>query len=816
MNNDRFPHCDRSRKRLQRKIEAIPFICGLILGVSVWAGETDKPFLGISYRPVSSISSANIEGTNGLFVVRVLPDSAAQIAGIKAGDIIVSYDSRTFAKIASPDFAEYIQSQKQVGDLLSLIVLRPITSIRAWKDGRDAGFLQRKALDKMIHSQSPGERLTYTVDKRYDRLGISVRLGARPAADDTQSASTRYHTSSASDPFVDLMERRLSDYELIEDFKAFRESLTAMENDAFCTDLLRHALAHPTTFHLTAMRETQKLEATAKQSDIDQLLLQSATIVDMVPVGSRPLPFNLTLPLPPTTPSQDDHLRYLRHITAVARKYLEQAYHQLSGDEMNLLADTLPAMMERRLQGCNLDAVAQEMLTPDEWGCLAVAHEIDFEALLHSAQALAMLLNRTWLTKLQHTFLNRHAIHGPPIAGATGEILYAEKSASGLVIIGGTGPNRYDTGADIIIDLGGDDVYTAGGSGITPDRPIRLIIDLNGNDRYSASAPFSLGCGFMGVGILADLGGDDHYTGTQFSQGAALFGIGILIDTEGDDIYEAQERSQGVAYWGMGILMDKSGADTYHAHLLSQGAGGPKGLGLLVDLSGNDRYYASGKHPSCYGDPGVFQGLSQGFGFGFRGVTAGGIGVLLDLAGRDHFDAGTFSQGGGYAGGLGILKNGGIADDEYFGTRYGQGFGAHAAAGILIECGGDDHYGGLTGALQAAAWDKSVAILLDLQGNDLYDTRHLFFSQAAAAHNSFALLLDEAGRDRYLYPKGLKAGDNSYHGGHSFSFFIDNGGDSDDYGDGFSDNREKLEGEYGIMIDIGKDLRKDYGLRIVD
>ncbi|MEQ8661011.1 MAG: PDZ domain-containing protein, partial [Gammaproteobacteria bacterium] len=313
----------------------------------------------------------------------------------------------------------------------------------------------------------------------------------------------------------------------------------------------------------------------------------------------------------------------------------------------------------------------------------------------------------------------------------SGAVLAYAALDDGFVVIGGSGPNRYDMdGLYAVIDSGGDDHYhwSAG-----LPLPVQYIDDRAGDDHYSA-ARGGPGAGLLGVALLRDRGGDDRYASALAGCGAGVFGFGVLVDRAGRDVYACARWSSGAGLYGGGALLDGgAGADVYLSEVLAQGIGGPGGVGLLLDAGGNDYYRVNGAVASAYGTPGVFLGLGQGVGYGLRPHDHGGIGILRDLAGNDRYEAGEFGQGGGYFGGLGLLADEG-GDDLYSGHRYAQGFAAHQAAGVLADAAGDDVYWALDRAAQGAAWDQSHALLHDGGGNDHYRAGAL--AQGAAAQQS--------------------------------------------------------------------------------
>lgn len=375
----------------------------------------------------------------------------------------------------------------------------------------------------------------------------------------------------------------------------------------------------------------------------------------------------------------------------------------------------------------------------------------------------------------------------------------------GTVTLGTPGDDTHDmTKINAVLDPGGNDTYIWSEPPQGDERrDTQLIIDLAGDDRYESSADFAgPGVGVYAGSLIDDHAGNDTYVSTGMGSIAmGHFGVGVIIDRAGDDVYDNTGPnsgwSQGVGFYGLGLIVDQSGHDTYLAEKLSQGVGGPRGVGAILDARGNDVYLASGPNfPSAYGTPGVSLGMSQGFGFGVRGYAAGGIGVIDDAQGNDQYTAGEFSQGGGYYFGLGLLRDR-SGNDLYHGNRYGQAFAAHQAVGVLIDDAGDDTYWSKTAASQSGAWDESITLLWDKQGNDAYRIDGL--GLGAAAMQSIALFVDGSGSDRYSANPGDVLGRSSrdtYHFDtarvHSFSCFMDLGGGNDAYPTGLRSNHSDV------------------------
>jgi hypothetical protein len=231
----------------------------------------------------------------------------------------------------------------------------------------------------------------------------------------------------------------------------------------------------------------------------------------------------------------------------------------------------------------------------------------------------------------------------------------------------------------------------------------------------------------------------------------------------------------------------------------------PGGLGAVVDRgNGHDQYYCKGRDLGAYGTPGIFAGWGQGCAVGLRGLASGGIALLLDEGGDDVYEAGNFSQGGGYFFGWGVLVDR-AGSDRYLGERYAQAFAAHQAIGFLEDHAGDDVYLARRGVGQSCSWDQTVTVLLDHAGDDTYSGGG--FGLAATAHNGLAVLVDYAGRDHYRRNAGAaRAGSNDYHGGTSLSLLLDLGGAEDVYAGEGRNGVVRCGGEHGFFADLPGDL----------
>jgi hypothetical protein len=335
-------------------------------------------------------------------------------------------------------------------------------------------------------------------------------------------------------------------------------------------------------------------------------------------------------------------------------------------------------------------------------------------------------------------------------------VAWSLQTPFGWIVVDTSGRNTRHQLKDalLVLDVGGDDDYEFLAPGDT--HTISVLLDHRGNDRYRAAAPGAdPSSATLGYGILWDTEGDDRYQGTEQAQASALFGAALLVDGGGSNRFMASSRSQAHAIGGVAVLASAGGNDEFTAQTYSQATGGPGGVAVLVDAGGNDRYTLSNAplvRPSPQ-LPDRNTSMGQGAGYGMRGVfldgrsTAGGIGMLLDLAGNDRYEAQVFAQGVGYYEGLGMLLDDG-GNDRFESAWYAMGAGVHYAAGILLKRGaGRDVYRSAHEMALGSGNDLSVGVFVDEGGDDEYTVGQLSLGHAHA--NSTGMFVDGAGNDRY-------------------------------------------------------------------
>lgn len=320
----------------------------------------------------------------------------------------------------------------------------------------------------------------------------------------------------------------------------------------------------------------------------------------------------------------------------------------------------------------------------------------------------------------------------------------AFESSYGLIAVGHSNVWRGPDTPAVIVSLQGNNEYID--CAVTgPDKPISIIIDVGGgNNRYRATGKWGVAAGVLGTAIICDASGDDHYECPRWGIGAAFGGIGLIIDGAGNDRYLGGDYTIGAAAYGIGGVIDLAGNDLYHSHIHSIGSGQPGGVGFVLDGGGDDNFRSGGKYGSSYGTQGEFQGWGIGSGFGWRGLAAGGIGIVVSVAGNDIYDVGEFGLGCGYFLGVGMVRD--LAgDDIYHSSRYGLATAAHAAVGLFMDDSGNDIYEGKTAASMAGVWDIATGYFYDGAGDDVYRADGL--ALGAASQNGAGIFWDAGGSD---------------------------------------------------------------------
>lgn len=445
-----------------------------------------------------------------------------------------------------------------------------------------------------------------------------------------------------------------------------------------------------------------------------------------------------------------------------------QALQSLAQPLQGPVVDQLRAMqraqvaLDGALLGVPKEITRQRLLSGqvDAQQLAALAPMVHLPAL---AQGMQDLLRAT--QKLSMVLKNlEHAGQLPPV-------VWRHRALQGWIHIDTTGQAQTLAPEDVWlwIKTGGDDHYQMDRfHGDSQRRAVRVLIDTGGHDRYtSQTAGADASAGVLGLSVLWDGGGDDHWQCTQWCQGAAWLGAAALINQGGRDVLEAQTQAQAFALGGLAFLASvgtdpteaikgsAQDATRYAALSDAQGSAGPSGVALLLDTQGDDHYSLSALPlvaPSAQ-LPERNHSTGQGMGRGWRLLqdgrevlaTAGGVGVLIDLQGNDHYSAQVFAQGAGYHEGLGLLIDG-DGHNTHEAAWYALGAAAHGGAGVFVASGvGNDVYRISHVTALGAGHDASVGWFEDRGGNDHYSLGDMGLGIGSDGGSGF--FLDRGGAD---------------------------------------------------------------------
>lgn len=768
-----------------------PLVLAALAGAvaTAWAQERTPGWLGVGLDASGDAVVAGERSFTGwVRLTSVMPGSPADAAGLRAEDRVVATPGMVFGADGGANLAAFraLLANKAAGETVALTVVRDRIERRAAVDDAPVEDTAKAFADPdaMLATRPPGSKLALTAVKVREVLAVTATLGARPSEPGWERAiaPTPFADARASLPVQPLGQALAEEFGAEADLANQRGRLARLveRGDPFRLALVAGALRDPWRAGGLAKLWTDRPEDDAWLTQALAALGSSAEAGPPV----RPVRGDASVA------EVADILR--AHLDASA-KQLARATRALTEAERSRLRAGLPALWHLFIDQV-MWPLGQDARRAEAIECVRLAARVEVSALVGALQPWV------WLATNPHLpgELRRALAAIAPDETRTFDTPW------GPIVIAGTGRHWHRKPAAVLIDLGGDDFYTQPASG-----EIHIVIDLGGDDAYEASFDHAHGAAMLGVSLLADAAGNDRYLAQRWGLGAAACGVAVLIDQAGDDVYRGGDYTMGAAFQGVGLLIDQAGHDRYEAPRYSQGLGMPGGFGALIDAGdGADRYFCKGRDQTGYGDAGIFDGWGQGVGVGFRGLASGGLGLLRDGGGDDVYEAGNFSQGGGYYFGWGALVDGG-GDDLYIGSRYAQGFAAHQAVGTFLDVSGNDRYTTRQGVAQGCSWDETVVWFVDRAGDDTYEGGG-FFSQGAAAHNGFCVFADLAGRDRYLYGPGqAQAASNDYHGGTSFALFLDVGGAEDAYtggADAAANGAVRHRDRHGFQVDAPGDL----------
>ena len=396
---------------------------------------------------------------------------------------------------------------------------------------------------------------------------------------------------------------------------------------------------------------------------------------------------------------------------------------------------------------------------------------------------------------------------------------FEARTPLGLVVLSGCGKDAYAAGDYLLtIDCGGDDTYAACAGTADFAHPISVSVDLGGDDAYNNTDDQrpAFGAGIFGYGVLLDAQGNDTYHTTYAGLGCGIFGTGVVYDQAGNDRYDSFGDSEASAAFGAGLLVDLAGDDSYATYKYGQGYGFTRGCGMLIDCAGNDTYYANMEdhfNGGLYG-PTHHVHFCQGSAFGRRAdftdghSWAGGFGLLLDGGdGQDKYTGDCYVQGNAYWYSMGMCVDKG-GNDVYRCGQYSQASAPHFAMRHLAGRGGDDRYTVSIRQSMGHGRDWSIAWFEDAAGNDWYQGAR---TTLGTSHiNSISVFWDRHGDDMYM-AKGPSFGESEVEntGGIrdwllTLGLFIDGGGHDQYYALPGEGSYEESNTYAGDVTDVSK------------
>ncbi|MBW2207907.1 MAG: HEAT repeat domain-containing protein [Deltaproteobacteria bacterium] len=538
---------------------------------------------------------------------------------------------------------------------------------------------------------------------------------------------------------------------------------------------MKRPLKAPIEAQLSAMKLFRAMERP------DLWLEELATLGDVYSLHTQALEKDTSLTLPSGLPEPMARaIHILLGAMGTANKRLGQIKAGISPENLVLLEKYLSPSS---CSGEKPDQEALEPDRPDEYRkALEIAGKVDRKAMLEAGLILSRSLveARKILESGDDWQKDIRSFHF--------------MSPVGRVEIGGMGDDRHENGAALIIELGGNDLYRGKVASGTHGK-CALALDLAGDDSYLGEN-LTQGAGLWGVGILFDLEGNDLYRAMNCSQGAGHFGLGLLVDGAGKDVFLGGSFVQAAASWGWGGLLELAGDDLYQCRRNGQAHSQVLGVSSLCDRKGNDRYLSGVDTPDPR-EADMNQSLSQGFAIGRRNLAAGGLALLADQGGNDHYQCQYFGQGASYWMGVGILYDE-RGKDTYVARRYAQGAGIHFSFGLFMDALGNDHTSSW-GVSQGCGHDYGVGLFVNEAGDDTYVSQWL--SLGASNANGIGLFVDNTGNDGYETASGMAVG--KYHPGRragGIGLFVDAGG-KDRYSLKGGDNSLWIENRWAVGID---------------
>ena len=706
-------------------------------------------------------------------VVKIMPGSGAEAAGLREGDLIVGLDGKPIENKDNNLLLSFrvAISKRHPGEKVKVRILRADT------------LLEPEATIK------PYPRVKSVLKPHPD-------LEKKLSGNDQSLLQEVLAKEGLTDEFTRLLKEFRNETD-----KVVSPLIRKDDYNPFRLQEVNYVMYNPMDLPAVARKITDRLQGAFNKThhDLAALVRAATDELDMMAVAPEP---DSNKPPADMTEYVERLLKAIQH----AKSERTAVLSVLDAEEINFLYATAPLLL-----GPDLDSAKKEKSKAEKqedearWlRFFKLVLKLDMPRLLNASAEVARALDLGTLAALDKKAGKLERYPEGWIVREKENLTIIDTPA-GRVLIGGTKDNTYTEDAALILDFGGNDKYFNHAGGSTRLNPFSVVIDLSGDDVYSATDDFAQGAGLLGGGFLIDLAGNDRYMAKNFSQGTGILGVGILADLAGRDQYTAITVSQGAASMGVGVLAEGGGDDSYFGNYFVQGAGYIKGFGAIVEAAGNDNYFAGGLIEDSRAPGKSYDSMSQGFGFGMRPWesfvgASGGIGVIAEAEGNDTYVADYFAQGASYWFSLGILDDR-KGNDRYISGRYSQGAGIHMSAGVLLDGEGDDNYLADFGVAQGCGHDFGIGFLLDNGGNDRYISGVI--AQGAGNDNGIGVLSNNGGDDTY-HLKSMGQGSGNFEPARdvgSFGFLFDTGGGNDVYSQGGKNNSLNYKTQWGILLD---------------
>ncbi len=587
------------------------------------APRPPRPWLGVSLAASEPPRHPEVTAVSAVLLQSVVPGSPAAKAGLRAGDLVFAADGVPFDRPPNEAVAHVqgLLAAKKVGETLLLRIARVEVESSVRVGDRDVpagGSPGWRDLPGFLDEAEPGTSVEAKARKLLAIREVTVALEARP--EDTGPAR-RLPSPAEFRPDLEAAatdEERLAEglVKAVGIEKDYADTLARLARthdrpDAFRLRIPAYVHRSPWRMERVAGEISASLAKAAPSPDWDAGLLVE-TLASWADAAGEPAP----LPRLRSGLDLDGHAEQIASVLAEARRHHERAFREIpAGDRAPLeaaLHDVSEVLAGSHVLSEDTDPRRRERTRR----ALELAACVDWTALFQAARIAATLVQPAFLASLREDLVI--AAEGR-VADAT---LFEKETPVGRIVFGGYGRSWHrEKDCAAIVDLGGDDFYAQNaGSSTGFALPVALVVDFAGDDAYEATRERSQGTGWLGVGILADLSGNDTYLGPRWCQGCGALGVGLLLDAAGDDVYVGSRYDQGfAAHQAAGFFLDAGGDDRYGTRQgVAQGLSWDETAVVFVDAGGDDVY--------------------EGGGFFSQGASAhNGFCLFVDRGGKDTY-----------------------------------------------------------------------------------------------------------------------------------------------------------------------------------